>query len=157
MVYLAGPIAADPDGAAHWRANATEHLVGESEVVVFNPRTAFSVPEKHLLNTRFTDALQVVNDVAIASSSAVLVHVARDIISGGTEHEMSLCAELGQHIVMWVPWLPSQEAYSTREKHCHYIDAPYAKYGSELRVVYVSRNLQVACAEAARHALVIGS
>jgi hypothetical protein len=155
QVYLAGPIAADPDGAAHWRRKATAHLV-EEDASVFNPRAAFAVPENRLLDERYIDPIQVINDVAIAQSSVVLVHVATDVISKGTEHEMRMCAELDVNVVLWVPWLVAYQAYSTQEGYCHYIDDPYADYGTELRVVFTARNLSEACREAARHARIIG-
>ena len=155
LVYLAGPITFDLQGSKLWRKRAERCLL-EKGVAVFNPREAFSLPEEHLSTVEYLNPVQTINDVAILMSSCVLVHVAHELESAGTEHEMRLCAETQKNVVLWVPWLHAVKAYEYDKGWCSYIDRVAADYGQDFRKVFVARDLFSACEEAARHALVLG-
>lgn len=150
LCYLAGPITFDPEGSKLWRKRAEACLVEEG-VAVFNPREAFSVPENRWSDPDFLSPIQVINDIAIMMSRVAIVHVAYDLRSAGTEHEMRLCAELGIPVILWVPWLEPGEAYQAG--HCHYIDDVEAEYSQDFKCVAVVRTIPAAASVAHRHAL----
>jgi nucleoside 2-deoxyribosyltransferase len=102
FVYLAGPIdRVSRQEATEWRAVASRLLVSHAKCIVFNPATAFSIPEGLTGFASTVTNLQSINDQAIKLSDCVLARLSPNVISTGTTGEILLAHSLNIPVVVW--------------------------------------------------------
>lgn len=99
LVYLAGPITHIGREAAVKREDALEEALAKEGIVTFAPANAWSVPG--LIHHA---GIQLVDDVAIAVSDAVVATYLPTVPSEGTDHEIRVARSLGKPVVAYAPF-----------------------------------------------------
>lgn len=100
MVYMAGSIDGHTPGerprTAHWRDHVAFELK-QAGIAAFNPAKAFSVAP----GSKNLSQVQLINDLAIDQSSALIVEMIEDVPRVGTFMEIGRAIARGIPVILW--------------------------------------------------------